>query len=403
MTTAPRSAPELWTAAVTRMLLRLAVYIIIVVALWYVLGRLKSLITTLFVATILAYIIRPLACWLVARRFFRRLHAAVAAPFMALVPPRSRPSHGIPIRALRVIASLYVLVALFVGGWYSAKYLISPFTTEIRNVQENWEDYRASLQRIERQVREWYSQQIKPEYRRWLEKQFSGAAGGSMVGDGATAWLGLGIKRTGTYVMFVVDLVLIPVLAFYFAVESRQLKHDFVGLLPRRRRRAALRLIADFNAIMFSFVVCQAVLCLIAGVVVGVGLAALGVPYPVSLGVLAGLTRAIPIIGPIFGGIPIVLLALATKGLAVAVGVLIFFSILHFVESKFIMPLMIGDRLELHPVVIIVVLLIGEEFGGLLGMFFAAPVAALIRVALQRYWLPRAQGAADETSHVCSE
>ena len=103
------------------------------------------------------------------------------------------------------------------------------------------------------------------------------------------------------------------------------------------------------------------------------------------------MTRAIPIIGPIFAGIPIVLLALVTRGMAVAAGVLVFFSILHFVESKFILPLLVGDRLDLHPVVIIVVLLIGEEFGGLLGMFFAAPVAALVRVALLRYWLPRAE------------
>ena len=142
---------------------------------------------------------------------------------------------------------------------------------------------------------------------------------------------------------------------------------------------------------MSTFLIVVGVLLMIAAIVVGVGLAALGVPYPVSLGVLAGLTRAIPIIGPIIGGIPIVLLALVTKGFGVAVGVLIFFSILNFVESKFIMPLLIGDSLSLHPVIIIVVLPIGEEFAGLLGMFFAAPVAALLRVILQRYWLPHAQ------------
>ena len=204
---------------------------------------------------------------------------------------------------------------------------------------------------------------------------------------GATAWLGFGIRRTSEFAMHVVEIVLLPVLAFYFAVESRQLKREFVGMLPKSRRREVLRMIREFNEIMFSFVVCQAILCLIAGLVVGLGLWGLGTPYPVTLGILAGLTRAIPIVGPIVGGIPIVLLAWATKGLGVAVGVLTFFSILHFVESKFIMPLLVGDRLRLHPVVIIVVLLVGQEFGGLLGMFFAAPVAALFRVVFRRYWL----------------
>src|SRR5207237_5555732 len=140
----------------------------------------------------------------------------------------------------------------------------------------------------------------------------------------------------------------------------------------------------------------QFILCLLAGLVVGVGLACLHVKYPMILGVLAGITRAIPIIGPILGGIPIILLTVVTKGVPVALAVLAFFTLLHFAESKFIMPLLIGDRMELHPVIIIVVLIVGGELGGiliggqlgaLLGMFFAAPLASIARVIIRRYWL----------------
>ena len=173
---------------------------------------------------------------------------------------------------------------------------------------------------------------------------------------------------------------------------SKKLKHEFVGLVPRRRAKEVLRMIHVFNQIMYSYVVGQAILCLLAGVVVGTGLWLLGMDYALTLGIVAGATRAIPIIGPIIGGIPIVGLALL-KGFGVAVGVLIFFSVLHFVESKFVMPMLIGDRMDLHPVVIIIVLLIGGEFAGLLGMFFAPPIAAIIKVALQRYWLRRRQAA----------
>lgn len=374
-----------------RMVLRLAIYAVLVFVLVHSVTRLRSVIATVFVSMILAYIIRPLANVLLGLRLFRTLHNLLSMPLLALMPRNRRPKHGASLKALRVVASLYVLVGLVVGGWYSVKYLVSPFTTELKNVQENWREYQDALQRHVKRLSDWYRAEVRPEYRRWIEDQLRATTSGSGVQDHATAWLGFGLRHSGQYMLYVVELVLIPVLAFYFAVDSRSLKHDFVSLLPRRRRRETLRLIRDFNSIMYAFVVCQAVLCLIAGVVVGVGLAALGMPYPVSLGILAGLTRAIPIIGPIFAGIPIVLLALVTKGLAVAVGVLIFFSVLHFVESKFIMPLLVGDQLELHPVVIILVLLIGQEFAGLLGMFFAAPVAALVRVAVRRYWLPRTQ------------
>jgi predicted PurR-regulated permease PerM len=184
-----------------------------------------------------------------------------------------------------------------------------------------------------------------------------------------------------------VEIVLLPVLAYYFALDSKKLKHEAVAAVPRRRRREVARMIHEFNRIMHSFVIGQAILCLLAGLVVWLLLLALGVRYALTLGILAGVTRAIPIIGPILGGIPIILLTLVTSGMPIALIVLTVFTIMHFVESKFVMPMLIGERMNLHPVVIIIVLLIGQEFGGLLGMFFAAPIAAIIRVIFRRYYL----------------
>ncbi|MBM3494045.1 MAG: AI-2E family transporter [Armatimonadetes bacterium] len=385
--TDPRQMPEAWMRATLRMVVRIAVYVALIAGGVVVIGRLRSLIATLFVATIFAYIMRPIAGCVVGMPWLRAFHNTVWRTLLLAVPRRVRPRPKVSMHAQRVVATLYVLALLFIGGWYSVWYLISPFTIEKKNVQDNWETYSRQLKDVEDSMKAWYLENVKPTYRRWLEEQFASGEGRAGVQGGATAWLGFGIRRTPEVARHIIEIVLLPVVAFYFAVESRQLKREFVGMLPKRRRREALRMIHEFNEIMFSFVVCQAILCLIAGVVVGVGLGLLGTPYPVTLGILAGLTRAIPIVGPIIGGIPIVLLAWVTKGMGVAVGVLTFFSILHFVESKFIMPLLVGDRLRLHPVVIIVVLLIGQEFAGLLGMFFAAPVAALFRVIFRRYWL----------------
>lgn len=133
---------------------------------------------------------------------------------------------------------------------------------------------------------------------------------------------------------------------------------------------------------------------LIAGVLVGVGLALIGMPYALILGIFAGLTRAIPVIGPILGGIPIVLLAFIVgpqQGSPLLwIWVLLFFSLMHLVESKIIMPKFLGHRLHLHAAIILIVLLIGGEFFGLMGMFLmgmflAAPVAALARVLVHHY------------------
>jgi predicted PurR-regulated permease PerM len=107
-------------------------------------------------------------------------------------------------------------------------------------------------------------------------------------------------------------------------------------------------------------------------------------PYVAVLSILSGVTRAVPIVGPIVAGIVIVLLATIQSPI-LGLYMLIFFAGLHFVESKFIMPKLIGHRMELHPALVIIVLLIGAEFFGLLGMFLAAPVAAIIRTLIRYY------------------
>lgn len=368
--TAPPSGPDQWLRSIMRAIGRLAIYVGLIWGGALALGRLKAVIVALVVAAVLAYIMRPMAGWLVRQRWFQMLHGG-----------------RLSRHALRVCATFYVLVALFVGGWYSAVYLFSPFVIELRNASEHWPEYRTRLLAMTASVTDWYSTHVSPEWRAWLARQWSERSSGGGMGEGMTGWLGESVKHANEAVRSIVEIVLLPVLAFYFALDSKRIKFEFVALVPRRARRHVLRLIRDFNGIMYSFVVGQAILCLIAGVVVGIGLAALGVSYPLTLGLLAGFTRAIPIIGPIIGGIPIVLLALVTKDIGVALGVLGFFSFLHFAESKFIMPMLIGERMNLHPVVIIVVLLIGQEYGGLLGMFFAAPIAALMRIVVQRYWL----------------
>jgi predicted PurR-regulated permease PerM len=101
---------------------------------------------------------------------------------------------------------------------------------------------------------------------------------------------------------------------------------------------------------------------------------------------LAGVTRAIPILGPIIGGIPIVILT-GLQSVESAMGVLVFFCILHLLESKILMPKLLGQSLDLHPAVILIALLLGAEFFGVLGMFLATPMAALLKVVYDYYVL----------------
>jgi predicted PurR-regulated permease PerM len=367
-----RIAAEEWTRAVRKMIWRMALTAGAVYGVIYCLSRLHAVITAIVVGSILAYIIRPIAGWMISKKLFHVIH-------------RTNNHH-----TRRVIATLYVVVFLFIAVYGAGKIVITPFIKEAQKLSTNYPALQEKWKKTTTDFLTWYNKSVPEGTRKWIDEKVLKSDGGSQLDfkTKATAWGQQALQTIANSLKNVVEVVLLPVLAFYFALDSRKIKHEFVSILPGGHREV-FRIIHEFNGIMNSYVIGQAILCLLAGVVVGLFLQWLGVEYALMLGFMAGITRAIPIIGPILGGIPIVGLALVSNGVGVALTVLAFFTFLHFAESKFIMPKLIGDRMELHPVVIIVVLLIGQEFGGLLGMFFAPPLAAIVRVMIRRYWLRR--------------
>ncbi len=301
---------------------------------------------------------------------------------------------------VRLYAALYAIAIAAFIMWEGTQFVVRPFVSEFKSATAVDAVTKKSRLQVawERGLTKYDNNPSVPDAFKSdkLLSQLRSAETVNRFKQAAGTTVPEGLKRLAEGLMSIVEIVLLPVLAFYFLVDGRKLKHEFIALVPRRQLTETMRMANEFNRIMRAFISSQFLLCVIAGVVVGTGLALLHVDFPITLGVLAGVTRAIPIIGPIVGGIPIVLLTLADKGPAVALAVLGFFTFLHFAESKFIMPILIGDRMALHPVIIIVVLLVGGEAGGLiiggplgslLGLFFAAPVAALVKVMIRRYWL----------------
>lgn len=389
-------AENTWMGA-WRFLLRLVVIGVTLYACY----RLRNIITTVFIAAIIAYTLNPLVDWLCRQNSFVRVHemiTRIAAQcqiayrrsfHQQLVTPEGRVR--IQRHVLRVYATLYVFVFSLFMLWWGIRLIVTPFVSEIKiatspvKIQEITDKVNDRLEEYDADAPDWRSSDK-------IREQIKKIDFAKMAQDMA-AEVG---KKALDSAKNIVEIVVLPVLAFYFLIDGRKLKHEFVALMPRRHLRETVRMVNEFNRIMRDFVVGQVILCALAGVVVGVGLAALRVQYPFVMGVLAGITRAIPIIGPIIGGIPIVILTLVSKGPPTALAVLGFFTLLHLVESKFIMPKLIGDRMELHPVIIIVVLIAGGEIGGvliggtigsLLGMFFAAPIASIVRIMIRRYWL----------------
>lgn len=350
------SRAESWFGQFWKLLVRLALIAFVCYFLW----RVRSILTDVLVAAILAF--------------------ALIGPVNWLCRFRVKPIKG---RTQRLGVTLFVFLTLGFVVSQSVRVMVSPFWTEAQQFSLHLPEYEQKATDLASSAKAWYAK-LPPDLRAFLQKQNTGGAAPS-----PSAWLNNAIGATFSGLAGVIDrivhVLLIPILAFYFVLDGHALRNEFLALLPRRRIWEARTLLRETSGIMRTYVLAQFWLCAIAGVVVYIGLSAVGMKYALILGLLAGFTRAIPIVGPIIGGIPIILLALVTGGPLLAVKVLVFFSVLHLIESKLIMPKFIGHRIHLHAALVIIVLLIGAEFFGLLGMFLAAPLAAMGRVLVQYY------------------
>lgn len=357
------SRAESWFGQFWKLLVRLA----LLAFLGYFLWRVRSILTDVLVAAILAF--------------------ALIGPVNWLCRFRIKQMKG---RTQRLCVTLGVFLTLGFVVYQSVRVMVSPFQAEAQQFTLHLPEYEQRAVGLAFSAKIAYAK-LPPDLRAFLQKQNTGSAIPS-----PSDWVRNALEATFNGLAGIIDrivhVLLIPVLAFYFVLDGHALRSEFLALLPRRRIREARTLLRETSAIMRTYVLAQFWLCVIAGVVVYIGLSAVGMKYALILGLLAGITRAIPIIGPIIGGIPIILLALLTGGPLLAVKVFVFFSALHLIESKLLMPKFIGHQINLHAALVIIVLLIGAEFFGLLGMFLAAPLAAMVRVLVQYYVIqPRRQ------------
>ena len=291
------------------------------------------------------------------------------------------------LRVPRVLSVVVVFMAL--GGAMVAfgRYAIPPIVGELREASHRVRSLKEDLPGLIARFRKVY-RFLPAEVQRAVEERAYKAADQVMSYIFAAA--GKVADITVRSITFLVLALLVPVMTFYFLADPGRIKRAFLEWFSPRYRGRAEEVLSKVDRIFGAYIVGQVILCAIAFVVVTLMLYAVGVRFYLILGLVAGVARAIPIIGPIVSGIPIVAVAWLKSTLC-ALEVLILFSLLHFVESKFIMPILIGHEVGLHPVEVIVALLVAEEFFGIVGMFFAAPVVAAAKVLVQSRYALSAQ------------
>ncbi len=182
---------------------------------------------------------------------------------------------------------------------------------------------------------------------------------------------------------------LIFLIATFFLLRDWPRLISWIGrLAPRRYRHELVPLGQQVNLLLGRYVRGQLVLIVIMWVATTIALTAFGVPFSFLLGFMTGVLEIIPIIGPITAGAIASLVALGHPNpfgwsqLIYVAAIAIMYTILRHAEDYFVIPLVIGRIVRLHPAVVIFALLGGGALFGLIGVLLAVPVAATLRLVL---------------------
>lgn len=181
------------------------------------------------------------------------------------------------------------------------------------------------------------------------------------------------------------DIIVVAVMSIYLLIDGNRATKWLRENMPRRQKGRIRFLLDTLQRVVGGYIRGQLFLCTLIGLLVGIGMQLLGVPYALLLGVLAFILEFIPVLGTLVSGAICVLFAL-TQGWLLAVIVLAYFVLVHIIEGDVVGPRVVGKVIGLHPVVSLAALIAGGELFGIWGTLFAAPVAGVIQAFLIAIW-----------------
>ncbi|MCA9914322.1 MAG: AI-2E family transporter [Anaerolineae bacterium] len=218
------------------------------------------------------------------------------------------------------------------------------------------------------------------------------------VEEALNTFLGSARSLTGPAFSFVggafntlINITFLIMMTFYLTKDGANFVHVIVDLAPQEYQSDVERLVNELAEVWHGYLRGQLLLCFVIGIAVYFAAMLLGLPNPEILGLIAGLLEFIPNLGPLLALIPAAFLALVStsitlpflSGLLFMLIVIIVWTLIQQIEAVFLVPRIMGDSLDLHPLVVLIAVLGGAAIGGALGVILAAPFVASARVLLR--------------------
>ena len=190
-------------------------------------------------------------------------------------------------------------------------------------------------------------------------------------------------------VFSVVDIFIALIVSIYILTQRSEimqfLRKLATAIFPKKTYNHLGKYFDDSNTIFFKFIASQFMDAVIVGILVSIALTIMGVKYSVVLGFFIGLFNMIPYFGAIIATVLSAIITIITGGLSQAIWMLIVVIILQQIDANIINPKIVGKSLKISPLLVIFSVTIGGAFFGVLGMFLAVPVIAVVKILVEDY------------------
>ena len=183
----------------------------------------------------------------------------------------------------------------------------------------------------------------------------------------------------------VITVMTMPVILYYLLKDGNKVIPFVTRMFPTRSQHKISVMLNEMNQQVSSYIRGQITVAICVGFTYIIGYTLIGLPYGVTIGMIAGLLTIIPYIGSIIGLTPALIIGFVTNP-TLALHVLLVFVIEQLIESRVLQPLILGSSLKMHPVTILIILLAAGKMFGLVGLLIAVPVYAVVKVFITHFF-----------------
>jgi len=343
----PLSQPYNWTFR--RVVWATLVLISVILGFW-LLYRFNQVIFILFVAIVIGTVIRPAVAWLHRRGLPQT--AGVILVYLLLL--------------LLLIGFLLLLFPLLIEQGTTIAVAMPDYYQNLRQwVVHNPNQFLASLSE--------FLPAALPSLRR---AQQTGQEMMDSAGQIA------GYITLAAKVIFTVIIIL--ALAFYWTLDGPRIIQSFLLVIPQNRRESIGELILAMESKVGFYVIGQAILCTVIGIMALIAYLLMGLPNALVLALIAGVLEAVPMIGPLLGAVPAALVALSIAPDRL-IWVIVATVVMQQVENSLLVPRIMKKAVGVNPFVTLLALFAFSTLFGLAGALMAIPMAAIIQLALNHF------------------